>query len=616
MPSDPQRRGAALAVLQSALDAGPDPARLRLAALARAAGGDLAGAIALARQAAALAPRDAAMLLTLASLLLEAQRPAEAEPLLAQATLVAPDDAACWHHRGRALHGIDRLDQAIAAQRCALAIDPNYRDAWRWLGFSREWNGDLAGAAEAYQRALALRHEPRTALHAALLGPRYATDMAQLDWARRRLAPALAALAESGFTTDQPHRLVSAVTGFYAYWGGEDLPLHRAFARFWRRVSPALTWTAPHVATWRPLPADGRKPRIAYVTRYIYQQTVDRMFGGIARNLPRLGFDMRVFSPYAEPSPQRDEIERRTGPIVTLPGDLAEARRLIADFAPDAVIYPELGLHPFTYFLAFARLAPLQITTWGHAATSGLDSIDVFLGSSLLDPPGAERFYSEELVRLDPPPVSYRPQFERATRADRAALGLPPEARLYVCTQSLLKLQPDFDALLARLLARDPQGLAVIVGQLSHQSPGILRRRLAAAIPDFAERVRLIERLPDTQFAQLLSTADAVLDSLHFAGGSTAYDLVSLGVPFVTLPGPSSKGRVGYMLYRSLGIEDLIARDPDHYVELALRLARDRPWRQSLSDRLLAAAPLLLDYEPGYRALAQWLHGRLSQPRR
>jgi predicted O-linked N-acetylglucosamine transferase (SPINDLY family) len=280
------------------------------------------------------------------------------------------------------------------------------------------------------------------------------------------------------------------------------------------------------------------------------------------------------------------------------------------------VIYPELGLHPFTYFLAFARLAPLQITTWGHAATSGLDSIDVFLGSSLLDPPGAERFYSETLVRLDPPPISYRPQFERATRADRAALGLPDDARLYVCSQSLLKLQPDFDALLARLLARDPQGLAVIVGQSSHQSPGILRRRMATAIPDFADRVRLIDRLPDRQFAALLFTADAVLDSLHFAGGSTAYDLVSLGVPFVTLPGPSSKGRVGYMLYRSLGIEDLIARDPDHYVELALRLAQDRPWRRSLSDRLLAAAPRLLDHQPGYRALARWLHGRLSQPQR
>jgi hypothetical protein len=35
-----------------------------------------------------------------------------------------------------------------------------------------------------------------------------------------------------------------------------------------------------------------------------------------------------------------------------------------------------------------------------------------------------------------------------------------------------------------------------------------------------------------------------------------------------------------------------------------------------LSDRLLAAAPRLLDHQPGYRALARWLHGRLSQPQR
>jgi predicted O-linked N-acetylglucosamine transferase (SPINDLY family) len=611
MASDEQRLTAALAALERA--PGGDPSLLRAAALVEAAQGRSESAIALVERALALDPNYAAGLITLGNLLLEAGRSEEARLSLQRAVELAPQDAVAWHWLGRALQALDRLDEAAAAQQRSLVIDGGYRDAWRFLGFAREADGDLIGALQAYERAQALHYEPRTALHMALLAPYYATDMAQIDWARRRLAPELQRLAQSGFAADAPHRLVERATGLYAYWGGEDLPLHRAFAGFWRRVTPDLCWTAPHIAHWQP-PA-GHRPRVAYVTHFIFNHTVDRMFGGIARRLPELGFELRVFSSYAGRSPERAQIEAAAGPIVTLPDDLAAARQAIADFAPDIAIYPELGLHPFTYFLAFARLAPLQITSWGHAATSGLDSIDVFLGSSMLDPPGAERFYSEELVRLDPPPVSYQPHLPVVSADARTRLSLPPDARLYVCTQSLLKLTPDFDAVLATILARDERGLAVIVGRAANQSIRILQSRLAAAIPDWQGRVRLIDRLSDEDFVALLRSADAVLDTHGFAGGSTSYDLITLGCPFVTLPGEASKGRVGAMLYRAIGVEELIARDVDHYVELAVRLAQDRDWHAGLSARLTAAAPLLADSEPGLQRLADWLRRRVSRPR-
>lgn len=607
-----QRLAAALAALDSA--SGNDAVRLRMAALAKASSGASREAVDLAEQAVARDPNYAAGLVTLAKLLLDSQQTARAAEMLQRATELTPDDAAAWHFLGRAWHARDRLDQAVAAQIRATELDRSYRDAWRWLGFSRQFDGDLEGALHAYQKAQALRYEPNTALRMALLAPAYATSMQQIDWARERIPRELARLADSGLQVAEPHRAIDAATGMYAYWGGEDKPLHEAFAAFWRRVSPSLCWTAPHVADWQP--PHNRRPRIAYVTHHTYRHTVNRMFGGVARNLGRFGFDVRVFSTNAVASPERDEIEAACGKIVVLREDLAEARQAIADFQPDAVIYPDIGLHLFMYFLAFARLAPLQITTWGHAATSGVASIDVFLGSSDLDSPDAERFYSEELVRLDPPPVSYRPHLADTGGVGRAQLGLPDNARLYVCSQALSKLRPDFDAVLAKILARDPQGLVVIVGSARDQSVVILHRRLAAAIPDWQRRVRLIERLPDNHFIALLRTADAILDSHYFAGGSTSYDLVSLGCPFVTLPGEASKGRVGLMLYRVAGLDELIARDVDHYVELALRLAQDRPWHRTLAARLAAAAPGLLEHERGYQGLADWLHGRLARPLR
>ena len=41
-------------------------------------------------------------------------------------------------------------------------------------------------------------------------------------------------------------------------------------------------------------------------------------------------------------------------------------------------------MSPITYFLAYARLAPIQITSWGQTETTGIDTIDYFLSSALM----------------------------------------------------------------------------------------------------------------------------------------------------------------------------------------------------------------------------------------
>lgn len=594
-----------------AAQAGDDPARLRLLAMAQAAAGRHDEALESFQRAVVLKPDYAEAWLSLARLLLDLDRRGEALASAREAARQAPQDKMAWHWLGVAAHKLDLLDEAVAAQRRAVELDDAFRDGWRWLAYSLETDGDLIGAERAYERAQALREEPRTTLHLAFLGPYFPTDMAQIEWARERLPRRLRLLADAGFAADRPRDLLDRAPALYAYWGGEDLPLHRAIVEFCQRAMPSLRWRAPHVDAWHP--PRGRRPRIAWVTNFVHAHTVERMWGGIPRALPGHGFDVRVFTNFDADSPVRDEMAAAVGPVVQLPDDIARARETIAAFEPDVVIYPELGLNRFIWCLGFARLAPLQITAWGHAATSGLPEIDVFLGNSELDPPGAERFYSEELVRLDPPPICYRPHLPQTAAADAAELDLPADAHVYLCVQALPKLRPDFDAVLARILAADPKGLLVIVGRPSLQSMRILKRRLAAAIPDAARRVRLVEWLPDERFVALLRRADAILDTHHFAGGHTSYDMISLGCPFVTLPGLYSKGRVGAMLYRQIGIPDLIARDENHYVELAVRLAGDRRWRDSLGERMRKAAAIFADWRPGLETLAGWLHARLAE---
>ena len=58
-------------------------------------------------------------------------------------------------------------------------------------------------------------------------------------------------------------------------------------------------------------------------------------------------------------------------------------------------------MSPTTYFLAFSRFALVQIVSWGHPETTGINTIDYFLSSTLLEEDNLKvKKYSERLICL------------------------------------------------------------------------------------------------------------------------------------------------------------------------------------------------------------------------
>lgn len=129
-------------------------------------GGDGAGALAGWRVAAVLDPGAPGRRVNFANSLLEAGRPAEALAALGTVTDFAPAEVA----RGRALEGLGRADDALAAYDRALALDPGRLTAQVRRGALCQARGDLGGAVNGALAALALApdHAPARRLFAAV----------------------------------------------------------------------------------------------------------------------------------------------------------------------------------------------------------------------------------------------------------------------------------------------------------------------------------------------------------------------------------------------------------------------------------------------------------------
>jgi protein O-GlcNAc transferase len=284
-----------------------------------------------------------------------------------------------------------------------------------------------------------------------------------------------------------------------------------------------------------------------------------------------------------------DELADKT---LTLPAGITNQQQAVAAERLDVLFYPDIGMTPATYFLAYARLAPVQATSWGHPDTSGLDTMDYYVSAVTNEPEEADAYYTERLVRLNRLPCFYnKVPASSIPILSKAELGLPETGNLYGCPQNLFKLHPDFDAILAAIAEGDPSGYVILPEGKYSAWTGLLKARWAKSYPVLLERVLFLPRMSWDRFMSTLAHMDVLLDPLHFGSGNTFYDAMVYGTPVVTWPGRFARGRNVAAAYRQMGIADApVAQRLEDYAPLAIALGRDIERRQALRESSLKAA--------------------------
>lgn len=68
---------------------------------------------------------------------------------------------------------------------------------------------------------------------------------------------------------------------------------------------------------------------------------------------------------------------------------------------------------------------------------------------------------------------------------------------------------------------------------------------------------------------------DIALDTFPYNGTTTTCEALWMGVPVITLSGNSHVSRVGTSLLSNVGLQYLVARTKDEYIEIAVKLAAD-----------------------------------------
>jgi predicted O-linked N-acetylglucosamine transferase (SPINDLY family) len=533
----------------------------------------------------------------------------EAAEQLRRALQADPGYASAHVNLGNVLMDQGEVDAAVEHYRRAIALDPRNATAHLTLAIALEEDGRYEEALASYERAQALAPNDGIRIRIATMLPMFPRSSDEIDRVRERFGREVAALTTQPLRLRDPAREVGQTAFLLPYQGRNDRELLMKLAELYEHACPELLYTAPHCRAPRGTqPTRPARPRlrVGFASRFFTAHSVGIWYNQLIALLakePDFEVVLIDLGGHADP-----ELRAACARTLAPPQALAGAREAIAAEELDVLVYADIGMDPFGYFLAFSRLAPVQCTTFGHPDTSGLRNIDYFISSALFEADDAQDHYSEQLVRLSSLPLYIPRPLPPAAPRSRQQLGLPEHRTLYACPMMLHKFHPDFDAAMAGILRRDPRAEILLFedGRFPRRHEA-LRRRFAAAHPEVAARLRFLPWANLDELISILRTVEVAIDTFYFGAGTTAFLVLAFGTPLVTLPSPFARGRPTYGCYRKMGLLDCVARDPDHFVDLAVRIGTDPPYREALRQRILESCGTLYSDTAAVREFATFL---------
>lgn len=548
-----------------------------------------------------------------AVLLLAMKQPDKALDAASRATRLRPDLPAAYATFGSILFAEGKLDASIPYFSKALTLDPNYLEGYNNLGAALLQLDRTDEAIAAYEKAIALSEEEARGpshfnLATELLGrfsvekavasfgkalaanPNFAAAQNNLGVALQNLGKRDEALEAYGRVIEIDPQYAAAYCNklmamqYSERYGNEDaLATARAFGA-------AFDHPDSRAFDGRDL-APERRLRVGYVSGDFNAHPVGFFSIGAIEAHDPARFEIYCYYNCNKSDEWTARFRNAAGHWREILGkNDAEVAEMVREDEIDILV--DLAGHTNKTRLPLFGLkpAPLQVHWIGHTGTTGLPSMDYLILDPVSAPPGADRFYTESLVRLPFGRFCYTPL------APDIMLAPPPcLARGHVTFGSfnnITKLVPGVIRLWAQVLNAVPGSRLVLKSRsLSEAS---VRDTLARSFSESGLAPQRIEMRGATPYGPMLAEyndIDIALDPFPFGGATTTCDALWMGVPVVTLPSErlASRQTLSLLHYMGLGEAECAAASPDDYVVRAVALATDPGRLKDLRPALRAA---------------------------
>jgi protein O-GlcNAc transferase len=530
---------------------------------------------------------------------------------------IKPENAEALNNLGNVHMKRDELGYAVDKYKEALNINPNYSIALENMGFALQRTGQLVEAAESLVKAVAANPknaESHNKLGAILL------DMGELDEAIKSFQRAII-LDSNNYT--------AAYNYLHVLLYSPSIDNNELFDEYCRVVSPNCSEKKSKSAeifvdpkTSEPyrghtMPASMEQLRIGYVSSDFKNHPVGNNFLPLITNHDQEAFD--VFC-YADLN-QSDEVTKK---IQSHSRHWREINGLSDEQVAQKVQKDKINILVFLggYFdknrpnIAIHRAAPIQVSMYG-GTTTALDAMDYWMTDAILHPPDADpstaEKFTETLCRL--PNLYTYPHPENTPSVST----LPADKNDFITFASFnkpCKMNDEVLDLWSQVLIAVPGSQLIVKSKDYFASPFIQLKLESRFEKNGIDpiRINMLSSIDDI-YDHLANyhKADIALDTFPFAGATTTFQALWMGLPVISLMGNRFISRMGGAISLQVGLEGTIAKNKDEFVTKVVALANDRPklrkirktLRHQISTSVLCNGPTYArNFENAFRSMS------------
>ena len=550
-------------------------------------------------------PHDPHLNNAMANVLLHGAQPEKAAFFAEKAAGLLPGDPRISTTLGTSLVAAGRGAEAEAAFRGALASAPGPVGAYLGLTNMLHRGARYEEAVETVRAGLGA-HAESVGLHATAI-------TVLLDAGRVEEAVRQAGVARGGFP-DQP--LVLQASAFISNYdaGSDPLESCRTHRIYGDALLKELAGVGVRPAAHKPRPGDaGKRLRVGYLSPDFRRHSVAYFAEPLVEGHDRSAFEVACYSTTG----QGDEVTQRFREHAD---DFIDASRMndgqlaqrISKDGTDILI--DLAGHTLGHRMGVLarRPAPVQATFIGYPNTTGLSTVDARIIDAITDPPGSEAFVVESLARLSGCFLCFRPP------KTAPEVAPPPHVKGGCFTFGSFNILPKisgrcFENWVACMRAVPGSRFILKNAQMSDERTRARMSERFASAGIACDRFDLLSRTKTLEeHLALYGRIDLALDTFPYHGTTTTCEAMWMGVPTLTMAGPSHVARVGLSLNSAVGLEEFCAKNDEEFVSLACGIAgspeRLTEVRASMRERLKLSrmcdeASYVRDVEQAFRSL-------------
>lgn len=526
---------------------------------------------------------NAEMWSSYATTLCRAGRMEEAEEAFLKSLEIAPDDATTWNSRAVNTSRLNLLDDAVQQYKRAIELSPTYADPYMNLCLTLLF---MSRHDEAFLYAHMTLNMP-VMREGSFGNPvkifRGLCDYDALDevgdifelaegYKRNELTASFLAMLPETDTEEKIERLAD----LHFYWG-ENLAVPEGTDR---TMPPRVARSA------------NSKLKIGFLSSDLKYHSVVNFVLPILRHYDRDQFEIHCYSPTSAPNDKKQQL------VKGLVDNFHVFENL--DFRPAAEKIQNDGIDVLLELNGFTkdtminslcyRPAPVQVYWLGYPFTTGLPEMDHILVDKYFAPEN-NAWLAEDPLLMPESWVAFDsiPEIEIADK-------LPVELNGKLTFGTLnapYKFSREQIAVWATIMKEFEDSQFLLVRPEADSK--ILQHNLREHFARCGIEPERIQFLNNRNFSHshlaYYNMIDISLDSFPQTGGTTTCDAIWMGVPVISLVGPSMHQRVSYSLLENAGCGELACFSLEEYMQKAVLLGNDitslREYRHNMRPALL-----------------------------